>query len=193
MPAAETLRVLGARYAELCEARRVWYASPERPLVDRHGIEAEVSHVVGRAASLLPSRGEEVDWVLRALEGAHGRDLASFAFATITRRNQFPRVYLRALVRIDVAAGSARGGCGQLIQLASRWHGAVPVYDALAELAMEGALTYAQRRFFTYYVRSGTPERREDVEAAYDRLVVTTASLPDAPPGVRRVRGGSDD
>lgn len=146
-------------------------------------IAERASRLVSRAATMLPKRGADAEWVLAALRGEIDADAASFAILVLEQRNQFPAAYLDAFVGAAIARAEIGG---RMLQLAARWHGAIAVLDAMTRAAERGALSYAQRRFLTYYVRSPVDEDVDEVRRAYRRLQDATFDAPDAPPGARR-------
>jgi hypothetical protein len=143
----------------------------------------EVQRIVSRGATLLPKSGPDADWIVRALRGELDIESRSFAVAIVRHRNQFPLTYLNAFVRGAIDLGSSGG---DLLRLAARWHGVVAVLDAMTRAAEEGALSYALRRFFQYYVWSPLQEDAGAIDAAYYRLQEATWKAPDAPPGAGR-------
>lgn len=138
--------------------------------------------VLSAAASRLPARGTGAQWFQGALEGAFGEPTQRFALDVVWHAQQFPKRYVASVVRWALRAGAER-----FIALASTWHGAVPVFDAMTTAVERGELGYAGRRFFEYYVRARDDEDPDVVAAAHARLREASFLAPDAPRGVRRV------
>jgi hypothetical protein len=169
--------------ARMRDARAGHHVDALATATELGSLAEQASRLVNRAATMLPKRGPDAEWVLAALRGEIDADAARFAILVLQHRNQFPATYLEAFV--GAAISRAEVG-GRMLQLASRWHGAIPVFDAMTRAAERGALSYSQRRFLTYYVRSRVDEDVEEVRRAHRRLQDATFDAPDAPPGARR-------
>ena len=138
--------------------------------------------VLSAAASRLPARGPGAQWFRGALEGAFGEPTQRFALDVVWHARQFPKRYVEPVVRWAV-----RAKVGRLLELASKWHGAAPVLDAMTVAVERGELGYAGRRFFEYYVRARADEDPALVAAARARLREASRHAPDAPLRARDV------
>jgi len=138
--------------------------------------------VLSAAASRLPARGPGAQWFQGALEGAFGEPTQRFALDVVWHAQQFPKRYVESVVRWALRAKVER-----FVELASKWHGAVAVFDAMTTAVERGELGYAGHRFFEYYVRARPGEDPALVAAARARLRDASLRAPDAPPGARGV------
>lgn len=143
--------------------------------------------VLSAAASRLPARGAGAQWFQGALAGAFGEPTQRFALDVVWHAQQFPKRYVESVVRWALRAKAER-----FIALASTWHGAIPVLDAMTTAVQQGELGYVGRRFFEYYVRARADEDAGQVAAARARLREASFHAPDAPPGARVAEGAED-
>lgn len=175
---------------ELCERyREIERSFEEARSLDRserarrtNELADQRRRVLSAAASRLPARGPGAQWFRGALEGAFGEPTQRFALDVVWHAQQFPKRYVEPVVR-----WALRAKVDRLLELASKWHGAVPVFDAMTIAVERGELGYAGRRFFEYYVRARPDEDPALVAAARARLREASLCAPDAPLRARDV------
>lgn len=115
-------------------------------------LHSDRQKLIARASTALPARGPVAAWMNAAVDefGPEPTPRAEFALRVLSHRKQFPKAYLRAVVR---AGARLRYRGSRIIEFASHSHGREGVLRAMVDAAREGLFGSEEARFLLYYVR----------------------------------------